>query len=85
VLSGLVAHRSVQTLASLAAGLALGLLFPRNPLVLGIAQSGTWFPKTIVTFAAAIIFILMSAALTKTLLTHRRSGRFSLHDRSVAC
>ncbi|MEP7307977.1 MAG: cation:dicarboxylase symporter family transporter [Acidobacteriota bacterium] len=76
--SGLAAHRSVQTLGSLAAGLALGLLFPRSPLVLGIAQSGTWFPKTIVTFAAAIIFILMSAALAKTLLTHRRSGRFLL-------
>ncbi len=44
--------------------------------MLGIAQSGTWFPKTIVTFATAIIFVLMSAALAKTLLTHRRSGRF---------
>ena len=62
----------------LAAGLALGLLFPRNPVVLGIAQSGTWFPRTIVTFATAIIFVLMSAALARTLLTHSRSGRFLL-------
>jgi len=76
--SGLAAHRSVRTLGGLATGLVLGLLFPRNPLVLGIAQSGTWFPKTIVTFATAIVFILMSAALAKTLLTHRRSGRFLL-------
>ena len=69
----------MRILGCLAAGLALGLLFPRNPVVLGIAQSGTWFPKTIVTFATAIIFILMSAALAKTLLTHSRSGRFLLY------
>jgi Na+/H+-dicarboxylate symporter len=77
--SRLVTHRAVRALASLIAGITLGLLFPRNPLVLGLAQSGTWFPKTVVTFAAAIIFVLMSAALAKTLLTHRRSGRFLLH------
>ena len=69
-------YSSVRILGCLAAGLALGLFFPGNPVVLGIAQSGTWFPKTIVTFATAIIFVLMSAALAKTLLTHRRSGRF---------
>ena len=62
----------------LAIGLALGVLWPRNPIVLWIAQSGTWFPRTVVTFATAIIFILMSAALAKTLLTHTRSGRFLL-------
>jgi len=67
---------AVRILGCLAAGLALGLLFPRNPVVLALAQSGTWFPKTIVTFATAIIFVLMSAALAKTLLTHSRSGRF---------
>jgi Na+/H+-dicarboxylate symporter len=66
----------VRILICLAAGLALGLLFPRNPFVLGLAQSGTWFPKTIVTFATALIFVLMSAALAKTFLTHRRSSRF---------
>ena len=72
----LVAHPAVRILICLAAGLALGLLFPRNPFVLGLAQSGTWFPKTIVTFATALIFVLMSAALAKTFLTHRRSSRF---------
>ncbi len=44
--------------------------------MLGIAQSGTWFPKTIVTFATAIIFVLMSAALAKTLLMHSGSRPF---------
>ena len=62
----------------LAAGLTLGALFPQNPLVQWIAQSGTWFPKTVVTFATAIIFVLMSAALAKTLLSHARAGRFLL-------
>ncbi len=76
---GLLPHPAFRILLCLAAGLVLGLLFPRNPVVLGIAQSGTWFPKTIVTFATAIIFVLMSAALAKTLLTHRRSGRFLLY------
>ena len=57
-------------------GLGLGLAFPQNPVVLAIAQSGTWFPRTIVTFATAIIFILMSAALARTLLTHTRGTRF---------
>ena len=79
VRSALAGHAAVRILACLAAGLTLGLLFPRNPVVLGIAQSGTWFPKTVVTFATAIIFVLMSAALAKTLLTHRRSGRFLLY------
>ena len=73
-----VAHPAARILVCLAAGLALGLFFPRNPVVLGIAQSGTWFPRTIVTFATAIIFVLMSGAIAKTLLTHSRSGRFLL-------
>src|SRR4051812_45108753 len=70
--------RAARILGCLAAGLALGLLFPRNRVVLALAQSGTWFPKTVVTFATVIIFVLMSAALAKTLLTHKRSGRFLL-------
>jgi Na+/H+-dicarboxylate symporter len=77
-LTALARYPAVQILGCLSAGLALGVFFPRNPVVLGIAQTGTWFPKTIVTFATAIIFVLMSAALAKTLFTHRRSGRFLL-------
>ena len=74
-------HRVAQSLkifGYLAIGLTLGVLFPRNQVVLWIAQTGTWFPRTVVTLATAIIFVLMSAALAKTLLTHRRSGRFLL-------
>jgi Na+/H+-dicarboxylate symporter len=75
----LAVHPAARILLCLAAGLALGLWFPRNPLVLVLAQSGTWFPRTIVSFATAIVFVLMSSALARTLLTHRRSGRFLLY------
>jgi Na+/H+-dicarboxylate symporter len=57
-------------------GLGLGLAFPTSPVVLAIAQSGTWFPRTIVTLATAIVFVLMSAALARTLLSHVRGTRF---------
>jgi Na+/H+-dicarboxylate symporter len=60
----------------LGTGLGLGFAFPQNPVVLAIAQSGTWFPRTIVTLATAIVFILMSAAVARTLLTHARGTRF---------
>jgi Na+/H+-dicarboxylate symporter len=66
----------VTIVACLITGLGLGLAFPQNPVVLGIAQSGTWFPRTIVTLATAIIFILMSAALARTLQSHVRGTRF---------
>jgi hypothetical protein len=69
---------STMIFGYLAAGLTLGALFPRNPIVQWIGQSGTWFPKTVVTLATAIIFVLMSAALAKTLLSHARAGRFLL-------
>jgi Na+/H+-dicarboxylate symporter len=57
-------------------GLALGAAFPRNAIVLAMAESGTWFPRTIVTLATAIVFILMSAAVAKTLRSHARGTRF---------
>jgi Na+/H+-dicarboxylate symporter len=66
----------VQIVAWLVTGLALGLAFPQNSIVLAIAQSGTWFPRTIITVATAIVFILMSAALARTLLSHARGTRF---------
>jgi Na+/H+-dicarboxylate symporter len=72
-------HPAARIFLCLAGGLVLGLWFPNHPLVLGLAQTGTWFPKTIVTFATAIVFVLMASALAKTLLTHRRSGRFLLY------
>src|SRR5262245_53252550 len=57
-------------------GLGLGLAFPQNSIVLFVAQSGTWFPRTIVTLATAIVFILMAAALARTLLSHAHATRF---------
>jgi len=69
---------AVRIFIFLAAGLALGTILPRNPVVLALAQSGTWFPKTVVTVAPAIVFVLMSAPVAKTLLTHSRAGRFLL-------
>ena len=66
----------VKIVACLLAGLALGFAFPHNPIVLAIAQSGTWFPRTIVTLATAIVFVLMSAALARTLQSHARGTRF---------
>jgi hypothetical protein len=62
--------------ACLGTGLGLGVVFPKNAVVLAIAQSGTWFPRTIVTLATAIVFVLMSAALARTLLSHVRGTRF---------
>ena len=67
---------SLTIVACLLTGLALGLAFPQNPVVLALAQSGTWFPRTIVTLATAIVFILMSAALARTLVSHARGTRF---------
>jgi Na+/H+-dicarboxylate symporter len=68
--------RPVKIVACLLTGLGLGLAFPQSAIVLAIAQSGTWFPRTIVTLATAIVFVLMSAALARTLQTHARGTRF---------
>jgi Na+/H+-dicarboxylate symporter len=62
----------------LIAGLALGVAFPTNQVVQWIGESGTWFPRTIVTFATPIIFVLMAAALAKTLYERQQAGRFLL-------
>ena len=66
----------VKIVACLFTGLGLGLAFPQSPIVRAIAQSGTWFPRTIVTLATAIVFILMSATLARTLQSHLRGTRF---------
>ncbi len=54
----------------------LGLAFPSNPLVQAVALSGTWFPRTIVTLATPIVFILLTSALARTLLSHAAATRF---------
>jgi Na+/H+-dicarboxylate symporter len=71
-----VNSQAVKVVACLAAGLGLGFAFPHSAIVLALADSGTWFPKTIVTLATAIIFILMASALAKTLMSHARATRF---------
>ena len=68
--------RPVKIIGCLLTGLGVGIVFPQNAIVLAIAQSGTWFPRTIVTLATAIVFILMSAALARTLQSHARGTRF---------
>lgn len=57
-------------------GLALGYLFPSDPLVKGLYWSGTIFPKIIVTLGAFLIFNLLAAATAKLVLVHKdRAGR----------
>ncbi|WP_026692600.1 cation:dicarboxylate symporter family transporter [Peribacillus kribbensis] len=59
---------------SLAAGFSLGLFLPDNGVVHGIAKSGEYFPKTIVTFATAIIFFLLSGATVKLITLHKEKA-----------
>jgi len=60
----------------LAFGLALGYIFPNDPVVNALYLSGTIFPKTIVTLAAFLIFNLLAAATAKLVLMHGdRAGR----------
>ncbi|MBZ5643427.1 MAG: dicarboxylate/amino acid:cation symporter [Acidobacteriia bacterium] len=65
----------VWVLVFLAAGLAVGLLFPRNSLAGAAYVSGTWFPKAVVTFAGPLIFGLLAAATAKLVLLHGRRAR----------
>jgi Na+/H+-dicarboxylate symporter len=66
----------IWVLLSLAAGLALGLVFPKSRIVSAIYATGTYFPKAVVTFAALLIFILLAGATSKLVLLHRRrAGR----------
>ena len=63
-------------LSALVLGLILGTLLPRNRLAAAAFTSGTWFPKSIVSFAVPLIFILLAGATTKLMLFHgQRAGR----------
>lgn len=55
-------------------GLILGTLFPKNPVVNALYTSGTYFPKTVVTFAAFFIFNLLAAAMAKLVMFHREKA-----------
>jgi Na+/H+-dicarboxylate symporter len=69
----------LRVLSLLALGLALGLLFPRSPIVKAIYLSGTYFPRFIVTLAAVLVFHLLTAATAKLILQHKdRAGAFFL-------
>lgn len=60
----------------MAAGLALSLAFPKSRAVSLVFQTGTFFPKTVVTFATLLIFALLGGATSKLVLLHRRrAGR----------
>jgi Na+/H+-dicarboxylate symporter len=70
----------IRVVGLLLLGLALGLCFPKNTLVRALYLSGTYFPRTVVTFAAFFIFNLLAAAMAKLMLFHReKAGKmFSL-------
>lgn len=61
----------IRVVVFLIIGLGLGLAFPKNTFVNYLYLSGTYFPKTIVTFAAFLIFNLLAAAMAKLMLYHR--------------
>lgn len=65
----------VKVLGFLAAGLAVGLLFPTHPLVKAVYVSGTYFPRLVVTLAAVLVFHLLAAAMAKLLLYHKERAR----------
>ncbi len=65
----------IWVLVFLAAGLAVGLLFPKNQLAGAAYVSGSWFPKGVVTFAGPLIFALLAAATAKLVLLHGRRAQ----------
>jgi Na+/H+-dicarboxylate symporter len=70
----------IRVVGFLIAGLAVGLTFPKSALVTAIYISGTYFPRTVVTFAVFLIFNLLAAAMAKLILFHgEKAGKmFSL-------
>jgi Na+/H+-dicarboxylate symporter len=59
---------------TLAGGFLLGSYAPNQPFVKVLALSGSYFPKTIVTFAAAIIFFLLAGATSRLILVHKETA-----------
>ncbi|AFM24602.1 cation:dicarboxylate symporter family transporter [Desulfomonile tiedjei] len=64
----------IRVVGFLIIGLALGLAFPKNTFINYVYISGTYFPKTIVTFAAFLIFNLLAAAMAKMMLWHKEKA-----------
>ena len=65
----------IWVLVFLAAGLAVGWLFPKNSFANAAYVSGSWFPKGVVTFAGPLIFVLLAAATAKLVLLHGRRAQ----------
>jgi Na+/H+-dicarboxylate symporter len=59
---------------TLAAGFLLGSYLPDQPFVKVLAVSGEYFPKTIVTFATAIIFFLLAGATARLIMVHKETA-----------
>jgi Na+/H+-dicarboxylate symporter len=64
----------IRVIGFLIIGLGLGLTFPKEPIVNYLYLSGTYFPKTIVTLAAFLIFNLLAGAMAKLLLYHKEKA-----------
>lgn len=64
----------ILVMGYLIVGLNLGYFFPKNELIGALHISGTFFPKTIVTFAALLIFNLLAGAMCKLMLFHREQA-----------
>jgi Na+/H+-dicarboxylate symporter len=61
----------IRVISFLLAGLFLGFAFPKSETVNLLYLSGTYFPKTVVTFAAFLIFNLLAGAMAKLMLFHK--------------
>jgi len=64
----------VWVVVCLACGLLLGMFSPGNRVTAAIYASGTIFPKAVVTFAALVVFMLLSGATAKLVLFHRQEA-----------
>jgi Na+/H+-dicarboxylate symporter len=64
----------IRVVGLLIVGLCLGLAFPKLAIVKAVYLSGTYFPRTVVTFAAFFIFFLLAAAMAKLILFHKEKA-----------
>ncbi|MGA8139538.1 MAG: hypothetical protein WB948_02530, partial [Desulfobaccales bacterium] len=55
----------IRVVGFLIVGFALGLAFPKNTLIHYVFISGTFFPKTVVTLCAFLIFNLLAGGMAK--------------------
>ncbi len=64
----------MRVVGCLVLGLSLGLAFPDNTIVKSLYISGTYFPKTVVTFATFLVFNLLAGAMAKLVLFHKEKA-----------